>query len=392
MGQARTGAIDVSNGVTVRRFQAQQASGCPLSASQSSLNFGSAGGAGNVAVTAGGGCSWQASASAGWIHITSGQQTGSGALTFTVDANASVNGRTGTITSGPVNIAVVQAPSRATRFDFDGDARADLSIFRPSDGVWWIDRSSTPGSYNVTPFGISTDRITPADYDGDRQTDISVYRDGTWYILLSQTNTVRYDLWGLNTDTPVPSDYDGDQKADTAVYRPSAGQWWIRRSSNSTEYTVTLGLSTDKPVAGDFDGDGRTDIAVYSPGATAGAASGWSILQSTNGALVTYQFGAGEDVPVVGDFDGDGRDDLAVFRPSSGTWYTSLDASTNYGAVLWGMAGDTPVAADYNGDGRADHAVFRQGIWYILHAGSATTRIDQWGVSSDKPTPAAFNP
>jgi uncharacterized protein YigE (DUF2233 family) len=56
------------------------------------------------------------------------------------------------------------------------------------------------------------------------------------------------------------------------------------------------------------------------------------------------------------------------------------------------MAGDVPVAADYNGDGRADYAVFRNGTWYIRHAGSGTTRTDQWGTAGDKPAAAAFNP
>jgi len=57
------------------------------------------------------------------------------------------------------------SPSPHTAFDFDGDLRADLSLFRPSEGAWYILRSRD--GFTVTSFGNASDKIVPADFDGD---------------------------------------------------------------------------------------------------------------------------------------------------------------------------------------------------------------------------------
>ncbi|HEY0426443.1 MAG TPA: proprotein convertase P-domain-containing protein, partial [Pyrinomonadaceae bacterium] len=87
MEGGRAGTIDVSNGVLVRTFQIQQPSGCPFSLNQTALNFGGSGGNGNITVTAGSVCSWQAQTAANWIQVTSNQQTGNGQASFTVSPN-----------------------------------------------------------------------------------------------------------------------------------------------------------------------------------------------------------------------------------------------------------------------------------------------------------------
>ena len=67
--------------------------------------------------------------------------------------------------------------------DFDGDGRADVSVYR--DGAWFILRSSDGGMTTIAWGGALQDIPVPADYDGDGLTDAAVYRDGAWFILRS---------------------------------------------------------------------------------------------------------------------------------------------------------------------------------------------------------------
>lgn len=126
--------------------------------------------------------------------------------------------------------------------DFDGDEKADMVVFR--NGVWHIRKSS--GGNSAYGWGTATDKAVPADYDGDGRDDIAVYRpsNGIWYVLRSSDWGVRTAQWGISTDQPVPGDYDGDGRSDYAVYR--SGVWWILKSSGGT-YAEQFGLANDKP-------------------------------------------------------------------------------------------------------------------------------------------------
>ncbi len=199
-----------------------------------------------------------------------------------------------------------------TLFDFDADGEADVSVFRPSNGYWYIQQSTA--GFNSSPFGLATDKLAPADYDGDGKTAIAVFRDGNWYLQRSQDGFLGVAL-GISGDIPVPGDFTGDEKAELAVFRPSTGQWHILDLTNNQSNIVSFGFSTDKPVPADYDGDGLTDIAVYRP-----STGYWYLQQSTLG-FGSVQFGNPTDKLVPADYDGDGKDDVAVFR--DGTWYLS---------------------------------------------------------------------
>jgi uncharacterized delta-60 repeat protein len=221
----------------------------------------------------------------------------------------------------------------------------------PQQIVYWRAGNivGSPASFVVTngagnrqtfQWGVNGDVPVGGDYDGDNRTDFTVYRpsEGVWYISQSSNNQILAVRWGLSEDKPVPADYDYDGITDIAVYRPSQGIWYVRRSSDGNLSATRWGISTDIPLTGDFDGDGHADFVVYRP-----SEGIWYLLQTRDGFRAA-QFGISTDQPVPGEYDGDGRTDIAVFR--SGNWYV-LGSTRGFYAVQWGATNDIPVAVRY---------------------------------------------
>ena len=266
---------------------------------------------------------------------------------------------------------------RRAKFDFDGDGKSDISVFRPSDSVWYLNNSTN--GFSAVNWGLSTDRLVPADYDGDGKTDVAVFRDGIWYLLRS-TEGFTSAQFGVAGDIPQPADFDGDGRAELAVYRPSEGVWYSQNLSNNQVAIVQFGTSEDKPVAADYDGDGKADIAVFRPSNAV-----WYILQSSGG-VSSVNWGNSTDRLVPADYDGDGKTDLAVYR--DGVWYVLKSTGGNL-IVQWGISTDVPAPADYDGDGKSDFAIFRDGVWYLLQTTNGNS-IFQFGLTNDKPIANSF--
>lgn len=280
--------------------------------------------------------------------------------------------------------------SRRTSFDFDGDGRSDISIFRPAAGEWWYSQSSNDQT-SALQFGASADRIVPADFTGDGRTDVAVFRpaSGFWFVLRSEDYSFYAFPFGTAGDIPFVGDFDSDGKADPGVFRPSQAVWYISKSSGGV-IIKQFGTPDDVPVPADYDGDGTSDIAIFRAGAANGAE--WWVERSTAGLFVV-QFGLSTDKAVPADYTGDGRTDVAFFRPSDGFWYVLRSEDLTYFAFPFGMVGDLPSPSDYDGDGRADAAVFRPsgGLWFIQRS-SGGISITNFGIESDIPVPTAFLP
>ena len=384
---ARSGTITAGG----QTFTIDQASGCSFTLSSTNVYISSSGGTNQFTVNTGGGCPWTALANEPWIVITSGSSgTGSGNVTFSVQANTSI-ARVGTITADGQTFTIHQLGTTTVRslLDFDGDLKTDVAIFRPSNGQWWWFRSSD-SVVNAAQFGSSTDKVVAADYTGDGKTDIAFFRPSTgqWFILRSEDGSFYAFPFGTNGDIPMPADYDGDGKADAAVFRPSSATWFILRSSDGQVTFTQFGANGDLPVASDYDGDGKADVAIYRPNGANGAE--WWVQRSTAG-LLALQFGSSTDKAVPGDYTGDGKTDIAFFRPSTGQWYILRSEDFSYFAFPWGQAGDIPAPGDYDGDGTFDPAVFRpsNSTWYVSRSTAGPLFVG-FGIATDQPVPNAY--
>jgi phosphatidylserine/phosphatidylglycerophosphate/cardiolipin synthase-like enzyme len=304
-------------------------------------------------------------------------------------------------TAGPIaRFTTAGAPS-ALAPGFDGDLRADLTVWRPGTGMWYSLISST-GYTTQTARNWGTGSLGDVprlgDVDGDGIADLIVWRpgSGTWFWLTSSSGYTSQGTktWGGAGDIPLLADIDGDRQSDLIVWRPSTGTWfWLTSSSGYVNQgSRSWGGAGDKPLLADFDGDGKADLTVWRP-----STGWWYWLKSSSNYTTAgqMQWGSGSvgDVPLVGDLDGDGRSEVIVWRGRTGDWFwvTSSSGYTRQGTVRWGSqsGGDIPLIGDFDGDGVDDIGVWRasNGTWYWLLSSTAWTAgvAKTWGGLGDIP-------
>ena len=329
----------------------------------------------------------------GSLGLLYGFPTMAGTFNFTITAS-SLGDASNCTGSKNYSVVIGGAALRSLILgDFDGDGKADLSVWRGTTGEW-LTHNSGDGTSHSQAWGTSAapyfDVMTPGDYDGDGKMDKAVFRraTGEWLINASKDGAVISKRWGLSTDVPVPGDYDGDGKTDIAVWRGADTNWYIRRSSDGQTEAISWGTSNapchDVAVPADYDGDGKTDIAVFRQ-----QNGHWYIKLSSDGSTADKFWGVGSDVPVAADYDGDRKADIAVWRGSEGRWYIVRSSDGAIESVSWGDSnlGDVPAPGDYDGDGKTDFAVWRplDGRWYVKSSLDHSTLTRVSGRSGDTP-------
>lgn len=139
--------------------------------------------------------------------------------------------------------------------DYNGDGRMDIAVYRPTKGTWYLllPGVSAAGAAEMQMlalrFGLPEDKPAPGDFNGDGVADITVFRpsSGMWYHLSLADWGFTAMPWGAQGDVPVTGDFDGDGRADHGVFRPSDGNWYLYNSSAG--YTGThFGTTGDIPI------------------------------------------------------------------------------------------------------------------------------------------------
>ena len=140
--------------------------------------------------------------------------------------------------------------------NYDNVGHAELAIYRPSTGQWFIsDAAANPSSVtHVITYGLGANYVpVPGAYDataGNPSIEPAVFNTvtGRWFVDATTERWYQFDPG----DIPAPGDYLGTGVTEPAVYRPSTGQWYVYLP-NTTNFTTptllaTFGTKNDIPI------------------------------------------------------------------------------------------------------------------------------------------------
>jgi hypothetical protein len=187
-----------------KTFTVNQAAGCGVTVTPSTLSSGAEGGNLTLSVSSGSGCGWTASSGAGWITVTTGATgSGTGTVSLNVSANTSTSSsRTGSLTVAGKTVSVTQAASTAVRVrSFTASRAYPLQAGQlvtwtanASGGVTALQYQYWRYSAKTAAWTIVRDWSTDATFSWVPQVDeAGSYAVQVW---VRQTgSTAKYDAW-----------------------------------------------------------------------------------------------------------------------------------------------------------------------------------------------------
>jgi pimeloyl-ACP methyl ester carboxylesterase len=153
--------------------------------------------------------------------------------------------------------------------DWDGDGVSEIGVFRQSTGKWFLDLDGNGqwdgcGVDGCYTFGTTGDMPIVGDWNGDGVDEIGVFRPSTgmWYLDRNGDNQWngcgmdRCIYFGMNGDLPIAGDWDDDGQYEVGVFRPSTGRWYIDLNGDGqwdgcgVDGCYNFGMNGDIPVPG----------------------------------------------------------------------------------------------------------------------------------------------
>jgi hypothetical protein len=302
--------------------------------------------------------------------------------TFRIDLSAPTAGAVlGGTTSHTVTIIDNETPPPVgkTRFDFNGDSRADIFWRHMGAGgtgqnyIFPMNGTTILGSeaYVRSIADLNWQIVGMGDLDGDGKADI-LWRHATTgdnYLWPMNSTTIKAtegylrSVTDANWKVAAIADFDGNGNDDILWRNISTGENYIYFMNGTTisseGYIRSVVPAWTVVGAGDFDGDGKADILWRN------ASTGENYLFPMNGLAIKpteayfRSVAAPWTVAGLGDFDGDGKTDILWRNTTTGENYifpmngTAIKGTETYirtVPTIWSVV----MVADFNADGTAD--------------------------------------